>query len=429
MSYPTPFDEARRQRVLDETGLLDTERSFEFDRLTQLAVEHFGAEIAVVSLVDRDRQWFKSCTGLDADETGRDVAFCAHTVAQDDVFLILDASEDPRFRDNPLVTGAPHIRFYAGAPIVVDGASIGSFCIIDSRPRTSFSEADARYLKAIAHIVANCIEAHRFTEMSRLELKKQVDVVSARLDQQERERTRFLALVSHELRTRLNAVVGFAEVLRGAGCTGLSEDQRADYLDEICAGGERMARLVQSALRFAAADFGHLPLEDEVFRPEAAMDAARRLVSIEAERKNVTVEAVVETDGALKADFTHSSHILSELLFAAVAKSPEGATVRIRAWSREGGAIGFCVSDEGTGFDDPSMVNLTMPFAGDEGYLQRSDEGLGIGLPLASKLARLHGAALTVSNPENGGGRAEVLFPAYRTVPADVAEKDARRRA
>ncbi|MEO1137466.1 MAG: GAF domain-containing protein, partial [Pseudomonadota bacterium] len=148
MQYPFPFAEERRQRVLDETGILDTPKAPEFDRLTDHAADYFQTPIAIVSLVDRDRQWFKSCVGLDACETGRDVAFCAHTVTQEDVLLVLDATKDPRFKDNALVTGPPHIRFYAGAPIIVDGVNIGSFCIIDDKPRDSFSINHERRLKA-----------------------------------------------------------------------------------------------------------------------------------------------------------------------------------------------------------------------------------------------------------------------------------------
>ncbi|MEM6649845.1 MAG: GAF domain-containing protein, partial [Pseudomonadota bacterium] len=138
-NYPIPFDETRRQRVLDETGVLDEDAWAELDELTQSAAKHWNVPISVVSLVDRDRQFFKSCVGLDASETGRDVAFCAYTIMGEHAFVTLDAREDKRFKDNPLVTGAPHIRFYAGAPIVVENVVFGSFCVIDSEPRAHFS--------------------------------------------------------------------------------------------------------------------------------------------------------------------------------------------------------------------------------------------------------------------------------------------------
>nr|QQZ50907.1 GAF domain-containing protein [Phenylobacterium glaciei] len=108
-------EEPDRIAALQGLGILDTAPEAIFDSLTQLAALTFNAPVALVSLVDIDRQWFKSCIGLDVSETGRDVAFCDHAIRQDQAMVVLDARQDQRFRDNPLVTGAPSIRFYAGA--------------------------------------------------------------------------------------------------------------------------------------------------------------------------------------------------------------------------------------------------------------------------------------------------------------------------
>jgi CheY-like chemotaxis protein len=142
-----PQSEALRLATLRMTGLLDTGFEERFDRITRLAKAMFNVPIALVSLVDKDRQWFKSCCGLPATvrETPRDHAFCAHAILQDDVFVVADAFQDERFADNPLVSGAPHVRFYAGYPLRIpvecgnddsNGmAAIGTFCVIDSKPR------------------------------------------------------------------------------------------------------------------------------------------------------------------------------------------------------------------------------------------------------------------------------------------------------
>ena len=149
----SPANEAERLSALEATELLDTAPEERFDRITRLAARMFDVPIALVSLVDRDRQWFKSCFGLGVRETGRDISFCGHAILGKETFVVEDALGDDRFADNPLVTGDPHIRFYAGA-LLRDrsGYHIGTLCIIDKKPRCL--EPDARQnLRDLADII------------------------------------------------------------------------------------------------------------------------------------------------------------------------------------------------------------------------------------------------------------------------------------
>jgi len=134
---PIPDNEQERLALLYELLLLDTPPERRLDKIVEFAAAEFDVPVCLISLVDAKRQWFKARIGLDACETSRDVSFCAHALGGEDVLLIEDALHDPRFHDNPLVTGAPHIRFYAGAPLIMrDGLAIGTLCLIDTRPRT-----------------------------------------------------------------------------------------------------------------------------------------------------------------------------------------------------------------------------------------------------------------------------------------------------
>ncbi len=151
-------DEAGRLEALRGLNLLDTPASEAFDQITRLAARLFGTPMAAVSLVDEQRQWFKSRVGLDVAETAREHAFCQHTIRTHDVLVVPDATRDPRFDDNPLVRGQPGIRFYAGAPLVThDGYAVGSLCVIDDRPR-ELSEDDRRTLAELASLVMAQIE-------------------------------------------------------------------------------------------------------------------------------------------------------------------------------------------------------------------------------------------------------------------------------
>lgn len=144
--------EATRLRALQSLHLLDTEANERYDRLTRLALRLLDVPIALVTLVDQDRQWFKSNLGLPMPETPRDVSFCGHVVSEDNVLVVPDTLEDDRFCDNPLVTGEPRIRFYAGVPIHSDGMPIGTLCAIDVQPR-EYAKEDVAALSDLARLV------------------------------------------------------------------------------------------------------------------------------------------------------------------------------------------------------------------------------------------------------------------------------------
>lgn len=160
---PDNSNETIRLEALKATNLLDTPAELRFDRITRMAQNALGTKIALVSLIDTDRQWFKSKVGLDDAETPRDIAFCDHAIrTPDDVTVVLDAAKDSRFAENPLVTGDPDISFYAGAPLVTDdGQAVGTLCVIDSEPRTEFSDADRQLLSDLAETVMSEINHAR----------------------------------------------------------------------------------------------------------------------------------------------------------------------------------------------------------------------------------------------------------------------------
>ncbi len=138
---PDHPDEARRLAALRDAAVLDTPAEERFDRITRLARDLFDVPVALVSLVDEERQWFKSVQGLETRETSRDVAFCAHAILSPDPLVVEDAHADPRFSDNPLVVGVPGVRFYAGQPLLdPDGQPLGTLCVIDREPRAFRAE-------------------------------------------------------------------------------------------------------------------------------------------------------------------------------------------------------------------------------------------------------------------------------------------------
>ena len=164
----TPQDEQARLETLRSLTILDTPPEERFDRLTRMAKRLFGVPIALVSLVDENRQWFKSCIGLDVNETPRDISFCGHAILGKEPFVIPNASEDERFADNPLVLHEPHIRFYAGCPLrAPDGRKLGTLCIIDRKPR-NLGKDDLEALVDLASMVEREFSALQLATMDEL---------------------------------------------------------------------------------------------------------------------------------------------------------------------------------------------------------------------------------------------------------------------
>jgi diguanylate cyclase (GGDEF)-like protein len=155
---PFPSNESSRIATLRLLNILDTEPEERFDRLTRMAKRLFSVPIAQVTLVDSDRQWFKSSVGVEALETPRDVSFCAHAILGEGIMLVPDARDDQRFSDNPLVVGDPNIRFYAGCPLKVGEENLGTLCLIDDRPR-EFGDEEMQLLRDLAEMAEQELNA------------------------------------------------------------------------------------------------------------------------------------------------------------------------------------------------------------------------------------------------------------------------------
>lgn len=168
---PNPANEKERLATLRKYDILDTEPELPLDSIVKLASYICQTPIAAISLVDDNRQWFKAITGLDAKETSRDVAFCAHTILQDRMMLVPDTQQDDRFFDNPLVSSAPNIRFYAGVPLVTsDGFHLGTLCVIDSVPRVLTAEQ-----QAAVKVLADNVMSHLDLRLSHKHIRQYAD--------------------------------------------------------------------------------------------------------------------------------------------------------------------------------------------------------------------------------------------------------------
>lgn len=206
-----PADESERLQALINYDVLDTEEEETFDELTELASLICDRPIALVSLIDKDRQWFKSHHGLDARETKRDYAFCAHAILGDDIFEISDSRKDKRFVDNPLSAGEPHVIAYAGTPLKTpDGYNIGTLCVIDHKPG-ELSNDQQRQLTLIGKQVVAQLELRKNSKI-KTELLNELKKISNSIQKQNQELYQFSHRAAHDLKAPLSNIQSFIDL-------------------------------------------------------------------------------------------------------------------------------------------------------------------------------------------------------------------------
>jgi PAS domain S-box-containing protein len=236
---PLPPDETERLETLRHYAILDTPPEQAFERITALAARLFQVPIALVTFVDEERQWFKSCHGLDTRQTDRGFSFCAHAIQDNKTMVVPDATRDPRFAASPLVTGPPGIRFYAGAPLkVAGGHNLGTLCILDTAPRASLSRAEQETLQDLAAIVVDEMELR----LAAIRIREENDA-RRRIEETLREAKEAL-VGSHEVIERERR--RYEDLLAFAPDGYLVTDAEGNILEA----NEAMAHLLNIALEF-----------------------------------------------------------------------------------------------------------------------------------------------------------------------------------
>jgi signal transduction histidine kinase len=417
---PLPDNEDERLEALRRYAILDSEPEAGFDDLTALASEICETPIALVSLVDAHRQWFKSRVGLGAPETPRELAFCAHAILQDDVFEVPNALDDPRFADNPLVAGDPDIRFYAGAPLVTnDGFKLGTLCVIDRVPR-QLSPAQVRALKALGRQVISQIELrHAVAGLARTVLDLRTARRSLQRIDDSREATgrssksSFLARVTHDLRTPLNAILGYGEHLleEDDGDAELAGEAR-EVIGKIVDAGGYMLRLVNDILDLARLDAGHLKVTASPIELEELLRGVVDTMRPQALVGGNTLEIEIEGDlPELASDPTRVRQVLFNLLSNAC-KYTSGGQIAVRVGTvPDDEALLLEVVDTGIGMTEAERSRLFRPFVQVHESADAEVESTGLGLVLTRALCERLGGSIEVRSESGVGTTFTVWLP------------------
>ena len=389
-----PEDEPARLRALLDYEVLDSEDERAFDELTELASAICGTEISLISLVDKERQWFKSRVGLDARETHRDLAFCAHAILDDAVFEVPNASEDKRFHDNPLVTGAPDIRFYAGAPLHSrSGHRIGTLCVIDSKPK-QLDDDQRRALEILSHQV-----------VSQLEIRLQ----KRRLERVHQEREKFWAMLAHDIRSPFNGILGLSRILKDSA-NALTAGQIQTLASELLTTGLDTYQLIDEILQWSQNRMGRAECNLQPVLLHEAFEQGTTVLRETLTQKQIHLHNGIDPTHCVMADFTLLKSVIRNLLANAIKYSTSGQTIRLLS-SRTDGHITLRVEDEGEGVSESvrealfkSRVNSQM---GTEGEL-----GHGLGLGLASEFVQMQNGEMWLDESYDQGAAIEVRLPA-----------------
>lgn len=388
---PIPENEAERVAALMDYQILDTLPEKDFDDITRIAAEICGTPISLVSLIDPDRQWFKSHHGLAATETPRNVAFCAHAINKpDEVLVVPDASKDERFHDNPLSVDVPDVIFYAGAPLVSpEGYPLGTLCVIDHQPR-EITNGQLETLKALANQV-----------IGQMELRKKVRLLERskmQLEEANEELESFAHVVAHDLKAPLRGITSVVAWLEEEFEEELGE-QGKEYLQLLNQRSVKMHDLIQGILTWAKSGKGKMPTE-----PFILQDLIREVEGTLNDTEEITISLPAESISLVAYRFG-MQQILQNLLSNAI-KYNDKPSIEIRITCEEKeDAFHFRVCDNGSGIPEEFRDRIFGIFQ-TLGTTDRFEmQGSGIGLATVKKLVERMGGTIAVgeNDPELGG--------------------------
>ncbi len=382
--------EKERLKELDSFAILDTLPEEDFDSLTTIAASICGTPISLISLLDGERQWFKSHHGLDVDHTPKELAFCAHAInAPENVFEIEDARKDERFHDNPLVTGNPHVIFYAGVPLVTEkGLPLGTLCVIDDKPRKLESH-QVKSLNALSKQVMRLFELRK----KKLTLEKTLKD----LEESNQNLERFATLAAHDLKSPLNNISMLADLFLDD--YGKKIDEEGNHmLDMIKTSSVKLKKLIEGLLAYSKSD--------SYFKENKNAVILSALIDDISDLHHTTADITIELKSeltAIQVNRTILYHVLLNLISNAIKyNDKDKIIVKIEAYETKSHYV-FSVNDNGPGIAPQFKNKIFELFSIMNPKDRFGQTGSGIGLATVKKLIENSGGFIQVDS-EIGNG-------------------------
>ena len=396
--------EAARLAVLARTRLLDSPVEEPYDRIARLAARGLAAPIATVTLIDRDRQFYKACVGLpeplrSVRETPLEYSFCKHTVELGAPLIIDDTRLDARVATMPSVTQFG-VQAYAGVPLLVDGLAIGTLCVMDMQPRP-WSNEQVGLLTDLAATVMTEIELRMSVEQLEL-ASDEARAARDQADQANGAKSEFLARRSHDLRAPLNAIGGYRQLLELEVHGPLTDAQR-ETLSHIKRAQDHLLHLISGVLTFARLEGKASPPEFAHVPVQATLREVESLVQPQLEASGLTfASSGGDAAECMYVDVDRLTRIVVNLLANAAKFTPRGGQVSL-VWHMESSRVVIRVADTGIGIPAERLGAIFEPFVQIEGQRAMNPEGAGLGLAISRLLARsMHGELSVTSTPGQG---------------------------
>ncbi len=381
--------EAERIKALKRYNILDTPPDGSFDRITKLAAKLFNVPIAIVTLVDTDRIWFKSRYGLDVSEIGRDPGLCASAILSDEIYLVEDALKDPRTLANPLVASEFGLQFYAAAPLKVqDGHNLGTLCIIDKHPR-HLSNSEKQILQDLADILIDEMEL-RLAARTAIYNQNQV-----------------LNIAAHDLKNPLTTITIWSELIKEKNDPQIV----SEISDHINKAAQKMSGIINELLESAASDAGQIKLH------LIKLDFANLIQSIVetnqvlAKNKSQKIHLTIKDHPIVFADETKLTEIADNLINNAIKYSEKNKNIIITVKQENDKAV-LEIIDEGPGFTEEDKKNLFQRFTRLSAKPTGGETSTGLGLSIVKALVEAHHGSITAeSEGKNKGSKFIVEMP------------------
>ncbi len=398
---PSPLTDPTRLGLLEQSGLLDSPPEESFDRFSRLASQSLPVPVALVSLVDHRRQYFKSQVGLDEPysqtrETPLSHSFCQYVVTSGAPLIIEDARCHDLVSDNLAISELGVIA-YAGFPIEVDGWALGSFCAIDGHPRT-WTEEELQLLSDLSGAVSTEVKL-RLEIASHATTNERLREALAEAHEAHAARTRFFANISHELRTPLNSILGFSQILLEKTFGPLTAKQQR-YLENIVTSADHLVELIGDLLDLSQLELRKFPLSLERVQLDLLVAEVVEGLTPMAEGRGLTLELEQACCEGVKGDRTRLRQVLYNLVHNAIKFTPAGGRVVIQTHPTSEG-VQVAVKDTGLGLPEDRDF-LFQPF--ERSVLTTEIGGTGLGLPIVKMLVEMHRGQLKVDSPGPGRG-------------------------
>lgn len=390
---PYAENENFRLEELLKYKILDTESEPIFDQIADMAAHICEVPTALISLVDLNRQWFKSKKGIDANETPREVAFCAHAILKKETLVVENALEDERFKSNPLVVDAPNIRFYAGAPLITkSGAALGTLCVIDYKPR-SLDEKQKKYLETLASQV-----------VAQFELRRTIK----ELQDKNQDLEEFAALASHDLKAPLRRMSMFADIILEDHPQ--SEPEAEEMLKKINSEASQLQNLIAGVLAYSRAGLENLEIEPVDVKK--LLEEMKQQLSSEG---NFEIEYIGEAP-TLQTHRVPFQQIFSNLIVNSVKHSDKDQSIITISHETRPNHFEFRLRDNGPGIPKEFRKNAFKLF---QSYSNKKEKS-GVGLATVKKLVDMAGGEVWLSEEVGSSEESQDKFEICFTWPRSM---------